>query len=413
MDKRDLSELIEYYTGKPLIKYSEFIKMSVEQRQLYLLPIYRACMVNGITFKIGFTNEKGGTGKTFLSANVAYTASQLGFDVLAIDGDPQATFTSLIGANLEPGENKAFEKRIEKIELDPIYEDLDAFKPRPLTEIDISKEFNLPKKMDGIVPLMEKMFIEKEVPCKEDYEGIILTPTYFITDTETPIKNKDGSFEYMDSEKPYGFDFIPSSSALSNYSLSTVVEKNRGRAYHLSAAMERLLEYQKSEKGKIYNITICDMPPSVETVTLNDMTYCEDGVFGVITPNTEVANGIFSVMETLQNMMIKLEESNPEGIRHTGIPAVIMNKASRGRDGLSNIMSPPFLRWYFQTRSLETRLFEERSATKNSYNEHILPAMVDKKVISVIYPLTLELLYLVLLSRIETNERQKNELKGK
>ena len=44
-------------------------------------------------------NRKGGTGKSTVSLNLAYTYSQMGFKTLLIDADPQQSATNLLGYN--------------------------------------------------------------------------------------------------------------------------------------------------------------------------------------------------------------------------------------------------------------------------------------------------------------------------
>ncbi len=46
---------------------------------------------------LNFRMTKGGTGKTTIAANVASTLAMMGYRILMIDGDPQASLTSLFG----------------------------------------------------------------------------------------------------------------------------------------------------------------------------------------------------------------------------------------------------------------------------------------------------------------------------
>lgn len=403
MDKLNLDKVIRISTGAPLLDYKQFIKLSLEDKKEYIQTIYTNLIRNGITMKIGFTNEKGGTGKTFISVNVAYLVSQLGIDVLVIDGDPQASLTMEVGANLDPKDNEAFKKIIDTIpEVEEIYKDLNAFKPRPLTEINIREEFNLPPKLSGIVPLMEKMFIKREPLTKDDFEGIILQPKVYLPNKKK--KRRDSSIIYEDELIPYGFDLIPSSSELAHYGLNAIIENSRGKGYHLAAAMKKLLEYEKEVHNKVYGLTICDLPPSVESVSLNDMTYCEDGVIGVITPNQEVINGIYNIMETIQSVMLSLDKNiTGNEIHHVGIPAIVLNKCSNTK--MSKWLTPEYIRKKFQTRSPKSRISLQNRVVQSAHNEHMLATQYEEKVYNEFEELTLELLYLILLSRIETNER--------
>jgi len=54
-------------------------------------------MTNGEMLKVAIANQKGGTGKTTTALILSYLLSRKGYDVLAIDLDPQASLTLALG----------------------------------------------------------------------------------------------------------------------------------------------------------------------------------------------------------------------------------------------------------------------------------------------------------------------------
>jgi len=54
-------------------------------------------MINGEMLKVAIANQKGGTGKTTTALILSYLLSRRGYDVLAVDLDPQASLTLALG----------------------------------------------------------------------------------------------------------------------------------------------------------------------------------------------------------------------------------------------------------------------------------------------------------------------------
>jgi len=54
-------------------------------------------MTNGEMLKIAIANQKGGTGKTTTALILSYLLSRRGYNVLAVDLDPQASLTLALG----------------------------------------------------------------------------------------------------------------------------------------------------------------------------------------------------------------------------------------------------------------------------------------------------------------------------
>ena len=72
---------------------------------------------------------------------------------------------------------------------------------------------------------------------------------------------------------------------------------------------------------------------------------------------------------------------------------------------MSKWLTPEYIRKKFQTRSPKSRISLQNRVVQSAHNEHMLATQYEEKVYNEFEELTLELLYLILLSRIETNER--------
>ena len=59
--------------------------------QLYDIMLAQLPIIKGVVMIISFLNQKGGTGKTTVSTNVAAELAYRGYKVLLVDADPQAT----------------------------------------------------------------------------------------------------------------------------------------------------------------------------------------------------------------------------------------------------------------------------------------------------------------------------------
>jgi len=91
-------------------------------------------MTNGEMLKVAIANQKGGTGKTTTALILSYLLSKKGYDVLAIDLDPQASFTLALGYDPDEVEKTItdvfseyvtfYEKRLKKEKPELMIEDV-------------------------------------------------------------------------------------------------------------------------------------------------------------------------------------------------------------------------------------------------------------------------------------------------
>ncbi|RLI77414.1 hypothetical protein DRP04_11420, partial [Archaeoglobales archaeon] len=89
---------------------------------------------NGEMLKVAIANQKGGTGKTTTALILSYLLSRRGYDVLAIDLDPQASFTLALGYDPDEVEKTItdvfseyvtfYEKRLKKEKPELMIEDV-------------------------------------------------------------------------------------------------------------------------------------------------------------------------------------------------------------------------------------------------------------------------------------------------
>lgn len=83
-----------------------------------LTEIHRKCSIGGITIprRIAFINEKGGSGKTTLVANVAaHLALRRGRRTLAIDMDPQGQLGKVLGLEVRRPRHSAIELLVDSV----------------------------------------------------------------------------------------------------------------------------------------------------------------------------------------------------------------------------------------------------------------------------------------------------------
>lgn len=204
---------------------------------------------------IANANAKGGVGKTTNTLGLCYALSHdLGFDVLLVDGDPQASATSDLGVE---------DTLVEKLTLDELV--------TPLITINLSKF-----RTAGYQSPIEYWEGEKaKYYTWENVKRYIVHPTYLglERDEENGMKWKEVRLPYGGSHK---FDLLPCSI---NFSLCDtlmgIASSNfQGKVYdgYVYDALSPIL------KANEYDFIVIDLPPQLSSISINLLTAAVDGI---------------------------------------------------------------------------------------------------------------------------------------
>jgi chromosome partitioning protein len=130
-------------------------------------------------YKIAYTNEKGGTGKTTCAINTAFRLAQLGYSTLLFDGDDQGAATTGIGFNPDDFEQTVYEvligtaalpdvivsTRYEKLHLAPANWNLGATKTELIEDIEVD---------DGTIRTWDTDVLQQALQTVEDaYDFVV------------------------------------------------------------------------------------------------------------------------------------------------------------------------------------------------------------------------------------------------
>lgn len=234
---------------------------------------FKNLTVEEIKEKLGGTKvhaiavQKGGTGKTTASSDLAYTLAKKGFKVLLIDSDPQASLSSLCNVDTINDDVKG---------LQDIY------------------EYALMNKGRINLDEIKNIWVGKE-------------PVYV-----KPIRE---SGKYVNKEVKFGFDLIPANINLANCDIA-LANDNRG-ALMLYSVVCRIKEEMD------YDYILIDTCPGLSTIAYNAITAAVDGVIVPINlePMTiKGAQNLINVTTEIQHLLDRL------GVVHKGIAGIIKNQ---------------------------------------------------------------------------------------
>jgi chromosome partitioning protein len=233
-------------------------------------------LMNNETKTHAITIQKGGVGKSTAASDICYILAKLGFTVLGIDSDPQASFSMLCNTETEDEEICG---------LQDIYtEYVDSFEER--------RPFDPSIIHDAI--------------CR---------PTY--------IKPARVGTKWEEKEFEFGYDFIPANIDLAGFDLELA---KPGRAYVLRNVLNTILE-NKDGSFKKYDFIIIDCLPGLNAISYAAICGAYSG--GCIVPiNLEpmTVKGAKNLIETTSEIQHLLWEKNK--IVHKGILGIIKNQYS-------------------------------------------------------------------------------------
>lgn len=211
--------------------------------------------------------QKGGTGKTTTSSDIAYTLAKKGFKVLLIDSDPQASLSALCNVDT------------------------------------ISDE------VAGLQDIYQYAIDNRDIDL-EDIKSIWLDhkPVY--------VKPARDNGRFTNKEVEFGFDLIPANINLANYDI--LLSQVAGGVLKLFSVIDVI----KDEMD--YDFVIIDTCPGLSTIAYSAIMAAVDGV--IVPVNLEPmtikgAENLISVTTEIQHMLFDRFE-----IVHKGIAGIIKNQ---------------------------------------------------------------------------------------
>ena len=189
--------------------------------------------------------QKGGCGKTTISSNLALSLSNMGFDVLLIDSDSQASLTVLVN---EFDEESAFEGNEEISGLADLYSD----------------------------------FINEGTVKNETLKKAIVRPTYKVYDAHKEIDEETGKRVLVRDAKEveFGFDFIAGDISLADAEIFLATRTGNTGGMALTSIIDGIKGYKQ------YDFIIIDCPPGLGFLSYNAIAASTAGI--IIPLNLEI-----------------------------------------------------------------------------------------------------------------------------
>lgn len=241
--------------------------------------------VEEIRSKLGGTKvhavavQKGGTGKTTITSDICYTLARMGFKVLAIDSDPQASLSSLCNVDIlgnVPG-------------LDNMYATyINAYKSRKRITI------------EDIRPI----WVELDENGKNTKAPSFVKPIPKSTEME---------------EKPFGFDLIPAKIELAGVDIHLSTTSALGRTAGL--CLYSMIDMIK--KGMDYDFIIIDTCPGLGNLVYNAIAAGIDGTIIPINLEPLTIRGAQNLINTITEIQELLGNL---GIIHKGVLGIVKNQ---------------------------------------------------------------------------------------
>lgn len=211
--------------------------------------------------------QKGGTGKTTASSDLAYTLAKKGFKVLLIDSDPQASLSSLCN-------------------VDTINDDVMGLQDIYAHALENEGKIYLDD--------LKNIWVDK-------------APVFV-----KPIRENG---RYVNKEVPFGFDLIPANINLANCDID-LANDNRG-------ALMLYKFVAKIKDSMDYDYILIDTCPGLSTIAYNAITAAVDGV--IVPVNLEPmtikgAQNLINVTTEIQHLLYRMK------VVHKGIAGIIKNQ---------------------------------------------------------------------------------------
>lgn len=275
-------------------------------------------------------NAKGGVGKTTNTMGLCYALSHMGFDVLLIDGDPQASSTSNLG--LDDIDN-----------LNTIDQLLD-----PVVQVDLNNF----RKAGFDTPLDYWNAVNQESYSWERIQQFIYTPTF-----KEYQRNPENRAEWILVDSPFGgnrrMDLIPSSIIYST------CDTNMGRASrNFGGIVYEGYIYDFVSviaEQNIYDFIIIDLPPQLSSISVNMLRAAVDGIILNSNLDFQSIRGFDTITAAVESILA----NHPE---HRGILGILFSMYSSVRKVDQSIEE--IAKEYVPIPVFDTRIPESSDARK-------------------------------------------------
>ena len=222
--------------------------------------------------------QKGGTGKTTITSDICYTLAKMGFKVLAIDSDPQASLSGLCN------------KSEEELGLQDMYEML-------LNAIERKKRFSFDE--------VKKIWVELDENGVNIKAPTYVAPKYRSLETET---------------RYFGFDLIPATIDLADFDIK--FNKSAGLGSSGGTALKYFVDQIKKEMD--YDFIIIDTCPGLNMIAYNAICAGVDGTIIPINLEPMTIKGAQNLINTTTEIQELLWDN--QHCIHKGILGVIKNQ---------------------------------------------------------------------------------------
>lgn len=228
-------------------------------------------------------NRKGGVGKTTNTVNLAFAYSQLGYNVLVIDADPQGSLTQTLGIDRSIGSSP-------ELTINNITQVSKQLRERSESPYQIDDLFGNPDDGEtttseyyGLHDLMSKAFYGEPI-SKKDVDDAIMEPSYKIEKSKRELqKMKTDEHVTMDdldavmyNYYKFGFDLMPSAEELTDDELLFTLDADPSRRNTKGLIMTRVVQAVANYRN--YDIILIDTGPSLGILTVNAMAAATDGM---------------------------------------------------------------------------------------------------------------------------------------
>ena len=229
--------------------------------------------------------QKGGTGKTTSSSNLALSLSNMGFDVLLIDSDSQASLTVLVN----------------EFDEDVIDQDVDSLEPIGLSKL----YFQLINEE----PISDDLL--KEVITRPKYKKY---ETVRVTNPETGKR----MLRRESTDIEFGFDFIAGDISLADAEIFLATSKDRNVGIALTTIIQRILQY------KYYDFIIVDCAPGLSTLSYSAIAASSSGIIVPLNLEVMAIAGCRNLIGMTANIQTLLKDNF--GIDHYGVLGIVINE---------------------------------------------------------------------------------------
>ena len=229
--------------------------------------------------------QKGGCGKTTTSSNLALSLANMGFDVLLIDSDSQASLTVLVN---EFDEDSAFEGKEED-------------------------------EVTGLADLYEE-YINYGTVKNETISKVIVRPTYKVYESHKETDPETGKRVLVRDSKEveFGFDFIAGDISLADAEIFLATRTGNTGGMALTSIIDGIKGYKQ------YDFIIIDCPPGLGFLSYNAIAASTAGI--IIPLNLEImaitgCKNLIGMTADIQHLI-----KNRYNVDHYGELGIVINE---------------------------------------------------------------------------------------